>query len=44
LNKHFDLLFEPGMRLGLSSLTNSPSGMVQKYNSMNLYTGIRYNF
>lgn len=44
LNKHFDLLFEPGMRYGLSSLTNAPSGMIQKNNSFNLFTGVRYNF
>lgn len=44
LNKHFDLVFEPGMRFGVSSLTTSPNGMSQKYNSLNLFTGLRYNF
>ena len=44
LNKHFDLLFEPGIRYGLSSLTNAPNGMIQKNNSLNLFTGLRYNF
>ncbi|MBI1222831.1 MAG: outer membrane beta-barrel protein [Bacteroidetes bacterium] len=44
LDKHFDLLFEPGLRFGVTSLTNSSFGMTQKYNSYNLFTGVRYNF
>lgn len=44
LNKHFDIVFEPGIRYGLSSLTNAPNGMIQKNNSLNLFTGLRYNF
>ncbi|MDX5321315.1 MAG: outer membrane beta-barrel protein [Bacteroidota bacterium] len=44
LNRHFDFLFEPGVRLGLTPLTNSITGMTQKYNSFNLATGLRYNF
>lgn len=44
LNKHFDVLVEPGVRYGIGSLTNKEFGMSQKYSSINLFTGIRYNF
>lgn len=44
LSKQFDFLFEPGLRYGMSSLTNKGFGMTQKYSSINLFTGIRYRF
>lgn len=44
LNKNFDLLFEPGIRYGISSLTSKEFGVVQKYSSVNLFTGVRYRF
>lgn len=44
LNKRFDLLFEPGLRYGMSSLTSKGFGVTQKYSSVNLFTGIRYRF
>lgn len=44
LNQHFDLLFEPGMRLGMSSLTHSQSGLSQRYNGAQLFGGVRYRF
>lgn len=44
LSKQFDLLFEPGLRYGISSTTNKNFGVTQKYSSVNLFTGIRYRF
>lgn len=44
LSKQFDLLFEPGLRYGMSSLTSKGFGVTQKYSSVNLFTGIRYRF
>lgn len=44
LNSHFDLLFEPGVRLGMTSLTHSHTGMSQRYNGAQLFGGVRYRF
>ncbi len=44
LSKQFDLLFEPGLRYGMSSLTSKGFAVTQKYSSVNLFTGIRYRF
>ncbi|MHB1279331.1 MAG: outer membrane beta-barrel protein [Bacteroidia bacterium] len=44
LSKQFDILFEPGLRYGMSSLTSKGFGVTQKYSSVNLFTGIRYRF
>ncbi len=41
---HFDLLFEPGLRLGLGSLTKGGSEFSQRYQTLNLFTGLRYRF
>lgn len=44
LCNRFDLLIEPGVRYGMSSLTNKEFGVAQKYSSVNLFTGLRYKF
>src|SRR5690606_29081803 len=44
LNRQFDLLLEPGIRLGTGSLMNKSSDIMQRYTTVNCFTGLRYNF
>lgn len=44
INRNFDLLFEPGARLGMGSLTSKGMDMTQRYSTINLFTGVRYKF
>jgi hypothetical protein len=44
LNRSFDLLFEPGFRMGIASLNREPINMTQRYQGVQLFSGLRYRF